>query len=121
MRAADEVAAVRDAIVLSGRALSIVQAAVSEFMRLRAVHKPDRQLAPEAAAVLHQLTRPRQMSRDELPTAPLADAPSTVNTRQAADILGITCDGVRQRLRRGTLTGHRTPDGWQIPTHQLGA
>jgi hypothetical protein len=32
----------------------------------------------------------------------------------AADRLGITLNAVRQRLKRGTLAGHKTPAGWVV-------
>ncbi|WP_138845274.1 hypothetical protein [Rhodococcus pyridinivorans] len=120
MRPADEITTVHDAVVISGRALVIVQEVVAEFLNFRARHKPDRLLSPEAAAVLHRLSRKRRVSRDEVAADPLDAAVSEVTTAEAADILGISPDGVRQRLRRGTLTGRRTPDGWLIPTRHLG-
>lgn len=43
----------------------------------------------------------------------------TVNTRQAADIIGTRPQRVRELLHQGTLTGTRTPNGWQIDLHTV--
>jgi excisionase family DNA binding protein len=37
-----------------------------------------------------------------------------LSTAEAARVLGISRDGVTQALRRGLLTGTRTPSAWQI-------
>ena len=53
-----------------------------------------------------------------------ADRPPTdhgpVSVEAAAIALGISANAVRQRIKRGTLTGHRTPAGWVValPTDQ---
>ena len=43
-----------------------------------------------------------------------------VSVEAAAIALGISPNAVRQRIKRGTLTGHRTPAGWVValPTDQ---
>ena len=65
------------------------------------------------------------------PSAVAADRPTghgepgrPVSLEEAADRLGITANAVRQRLKRGTLAGHKTPAGWVVvlPTdHAIGA
>src|SRR5688500_11026923 len=42
------------------------------------------------------------------------EAPRVVTLDQAASELGITVNAVRQRLKRGTLTGIRTDTGWLV-------
>ncbi len=37
-----------------------------------------------------------------------------VSLEEAAERLGVTVNAVRQRLKRGTLNGHKTPDGWVV-------
>ena len=46
--------------------------------------------------------------------------PQPIPMDDAAAALGITVNAVRQRLKRGTLRGHKTPAGWVVflPTDQ---
>ncbi len=48
---------------------------------------------------------------------PATDQPTTpalVTLENAADRLGITVNAVRQRIKRGTLIGMKTADGWLV-------
>jgi len=48
---------------------------------------------------------------------PATDQPTTpalVSLEDAADTLGITVNAVRQRIKRGTLTGIKTEAGWLV-------
>lgn len=47
------------------------------------------------------------------PTDPLT-VPVWVSLEEAAAVLGITVNAVRQRIKRGTLTATKTVDGWRV-------
>ena len=54
---------------------------------------------------------------DDRPTGDPTDHPTDhgpVSLAEAADRLGISPNAVRQRLKRGTLAGHKTPSGWVV-------
>jgi len=79
---------------------------------------------PDHAAMMSdQSDRPDQPA-DQEPTdlRPTAtdQAPEPVTIDEAATVLGITSNAVRQRLKRGTLAGEKTAAGWVVwlPTDQ---
>lgn len=49
----------------------------------------------------------------EIPDQP-PTTPDMVPLKEAAEILGISVNAVRQRLKRGTLQGVKTPAGWVV-------
>ena len=62
---------------------------------------------------------PDQQPTDQRPTA-TDQEPAPVTIDEAAAVLGITANAVRQRLKRGTLAGEKTLRGWVVwlPTDQ---
>lgn len=53
--------------------------------------------------------RPTDLATDHRPTDH-----GPVSLEVAADRLGVTVNAVRQRIKRGTLDGHKTPAGWVV-------
>jgi hypothetical protein len=74
-------------------------------------------LGDHAAMMSDQSDRPDQPA-DQDPTDPRPtatdQAPEPVTTDEAATVLGITANAVRQRLKRGTLAGEKTAGGWVV-------
>ena len=51
---------------------------------------------------------------DDQPATDQPTTPALVTLEDAADTLGITVNAVRQRIKRGTLTGIKTEAGWLV-------
>jgi len=55
-----------------------------------------------------------QMVDADQPATDQPTTPALVSLENAADTLGITVNAVRQRIKRGTLTGIKTEAGWLV-------
>jgi len=67
----------------------------------------------------HRPTDP--VATDQRPTTDHAPDPAPVTVEAAAIALGVTANAVRQRMKRGTLSGEKTAGGWVVwlPTDQV--
>ena len=69
---------------------------------------------PHDAVVDDDQPTDRPPGRVDQPATDQPTTPALVSLEDAADTLGITVNAVRQRIKRGTLTGIKTDAGWLV-------